>query len=608
MRTHPLLLAALLLPVPAAAATPQAILQAARDATGGPAWDHITALHIVATQKTGGGPARLERWEDVATGRYREQRVLAPLTTGEAFDGISSWVTSRSGIAYRLGDPDARLVAADESYRVARAWWFPDRHQAAISAAGTTEEAGRHFDVLSISPEAGRPFTLWIDQATHLIDRTIEQQAEDLVVTKFSDYRPINGLRLPYTIRQGDGGDPSFDTIETVEQIDINPKIPDASFSIPPLPASDIELPSGAASAEIPFRLEANRILVPLSIDGHSGFEAEFDSGGSLILPPALLQTLGLNTAGRFKAQGGGEGFVVSKIGTAKTINIGPAILHDRAFKSFAFSNEERTRALVGIEVLQRFAVSFDFDRLIMTLTKPDAFQYHGKGAVIPFHFQDNQPEITGTVDGIAGLFAIDTGDAGSLLLIAPFARRYGLVERYHATLPYGGRSVAATHGVRTRVGTVTFDGPDGRPIETVSRPVTRISLQQSGFDADLNVSGNIGLGILKQFNLTFDYRRQQIILERNHQYGQPDIYDRAGFRAEATPSGWHVVQVYPNSPAAEAGLREGDLIATIDGQAHLSPADLFAKTHAPVGTHLMLSVQRDQHAVQLIVTLRDII
>ena len=105
-------------------------------------------------------------------------------------------------------------------------------------------------------------------------------------------------------------------------------------------------------------------------------------------------------------------------------------------------------------------------------------------------HFQDNQPEVHRSVDGIAGLFTIDTGDASSLLLIGPFARRYGLVTLYRADLPYDGKAITATNGVfaRRRVGTVAFDGPDGRPVAEAHDPITRISLQHAGFDANREV------------------------------------------------------------------------------------------------------------------------
>ena len=118
------------------------------------------------------------------------------------------------------------------------------------------------------------------------------------------------------------------------------------------------------------------------------------------------------------------------------------------------------------------------------------------------------------------------------MLLIAPFVRRYGLTEHYGATIPYGGHAVGgATHGLMTRAGSLTLLGADGRPALQVHDPVTRLSLQKGGFDADRYVSGNVGIEILKQYNLIFDYSRQQIIFEKNRNYGKKDVYNRTGLQ-----------------------------------------------------------------------------
>ncbi len=166
---------------------------------------------------------------------------------------------------------------------------------------------------------------------------------------------------------------------------------------------------------------------------------------------PKTLADLGIVTQGRSRQGGGGEGTTTATNGQIDTVAIGNATIYDLAFHSFATSPDQPEKAIVGLEMLQRFVVRFDFDRQIMTLTRPSAFSYRGTRAVSSFHFQDNQPEIKGSIDGIAGLFAIDTGDSGSLLLIAPFARRYDLVERYHADLSYGGTAMMRTRGVWAR-------------------------------------------------------------------------------------------------------------------------------------------------------------
>lgn len=583
------------------------ILAAMRQASGGDAWNDVSTLHYTTTLSVRGQLVGAEHWEDVKTGRYRVQEVLPDHTAQDGFDGITPWHESGSGIAYTLGDIDSAQGAADEAFRVSRSWWFRDRGPATIALAGSRDENGRSFDILDITPQGGRPFEAWIDRKTHLLARIIEQQAEDRVVTDYSDYRPVRGIVLPFTIR-------SDDAVETIQSVEVNEPIPDATYAIPPRPPSDIALPPHRESIDVPFHLTSdNRIVIPLTVDGRKTVEAEFDSGGSLILQPALISAMHIATAeGKSREQGGGEGSTLASKGRLASVAIGGARIRNVWFHSFAFDPAYPNEALVGLEILQRFVVHFDFDRYVMTLTRPDAFVYRGDGAVIPFRFQDNQPEVKGSIDGIAGLFTIDTGDNSSLLLIAPFARRYGLVGRYNADLPYDGKAVSATHGMwaRKRVGTVAFDGPDGRPLLEVHDPVTRISLQHEGFDADRDVSANIGLGILRQFNLTFDYPRRRLILTPSHYYGQKDVFNRSGMVLDWNAGVWSVTGVYPGSPAADAGVKVGDVLTGIDGKpaGAFDRATLRALLKGPLGTKLQLDVRTAGTERHVTLTLRDVL
>jgi hypothetical protein len=587
------------------------ILEQMRQASGGARWDNIHALHLTGKAVSGGEDVVRDHWEDVETGRYLV-RVTRPDSVAQVgFDGITLWNLGRSGIAYAFGDVDSALVAADEAYRVSRSWWFSDRRPATVALVGVRSENGSSFDILSITPEGGRAFEAWIDRSTRLLARTDEQQAEDRVVTTYSDYRAVEGVMLPFTIRTGDGVEPSFDEVEKIQSAEINPSIPDNFYALPSPPPFDVELPEGHTNVEVPFRLTAdNRIMVPVTLNTTT-VEAEFDSGGNLLLQPGTVSKLAIETAGRHQQRGGGEGSTTSKTGRVDTITLGGAKVRNLTFHSFAFHPDKPDEALVGLEILQRFVIRFDFDRLIMTLTDPRVFDYHGPGVIIPFHFQDNQPEVKGSIDGIAGLFAIDTGDNSSLLLIAPFARRYGLVNRYDADIPYSGKSIGATRGVwaRKRVRTIALDGPDGRPAVEVHNPVTRISLQRAGFDANRNVSANIGLGILRQFNLTFDYPRHRIILEPNHFYGQPDIANRTGLRLKRDGAVWHITTIYPTGPAEEAELKVDDTIEQINGKSaeNITEDELANELKGPVGSEVILQVRSSGSERRVSLVLRDV-
>ncbi|WP_231854233.1 aspartyl protease family protein [Gluconacetobacter diazotrophicus] len=433
------------------------------------------------------------------------------------------------------------------------------------------------------------------------------------MVTTYGDYRRVSGLTIPFSIRVGDGSDPTFDSVTTIDRVDINPSVPDDCYSIPRRPRSDIAMPEGMDRIDVPFRLTAdNRIIVPVTLNGTLNAEAEFDSGGSLLLQPSIVAALHADTTGHLKMSGGGEGFSTTSLGRLATLSIGGAVMNRPGFHTYAFERNHPDRMLIGLETLQRFVVHFDFDRQVMTLTKPDRFVHRGGGMIVPFHFQDNQPEIFGSIDGIAGRFAVDTGDNGSLLLIAPFARRYHLAERYQANLPYSGSAVSTTHGVwaRRRVHTVAFDGPDGRPVADVHDPVTRISLQHSGFDANRDVSGNIGLGILRQFNLTFDYARQRIILEPNHLYGKKDVFNRAGLRLTEDGHAWTVSVVYAGGPADTAGIHVGDTVDTLNGHtaASLRPEDIWSLLTGPTGSTLDFAISTAHGEKHVRIVLRNII
>jgi hypothetical protein len=600
----------------AAAAQPAnvaTILDEFHRASGESAWESATTLHTVSQVTRGGGTSLREHWEDVATGRYVTIDASARTTTRSGFDGVSEWQQGPSGIAYTMGDVDSSLVAADESFRVSRAWWFRERHAATIALIGERSENGRDFDVLGITPEGGRCFEAWFDRSTHLLFLTDEQQAENRVVTTYADYRFVDGLMLPFSVRSGDGKDASFDEVETVQSVEVNPTASDQRYAIPAVPAADIELPPGRDTVQVKFRLAAdNRILIPITLNGRVAVEADFDSGGSLVLQPESVKKLGIHSAGRIREGGGGEESASGSTGSLESLEIGEARIRAPLFDSFGFDPDAPEQALVGLEILQRFVVRFDFDRMLMTLTRPEAFRYDEKGAVVPFHFQDNQPEVKGSIDGIAGLFAIDTGDNSSLLLIAPFARRYKLVERYAADIPYEGQAVTATQGVwaRKRPGVVAFDGADGRPAVEVHDPVTRISLQHSGFDANRNVSANIGLGILRQFNLTFDYSRQRLIFEPNHFYGQTDIFNRTGLRLKREQAGWIITTIFANSPALDVGLKVGDRIETVNGKTadEFGEGELNTVLKGPLGSTIRMRIAGANRGRDVWLKLRDVL
>ena len=181
---------------------------------------------------------------------------------------------------------------------------------------------------------------------------------------------------------------------------------------------------------------------------------------------------------------------------------------------------------------------------------------------------------------------------------IAPFVKQHKLVEHYGAKIyGYAGQGFGgADHGFYTRADTLQLG-----KIEVI-HPITVLSTDTQGAESSSTVAGNIGLHILRQFNIVFDAPHGKMYLEKNANFGKPEIFNRAGLMLDPDPENLKIKTVIPRSPGARAGLKEEDVITQIDGK---PPTDetLQSAFTQPVGTVLHLTVRRGTktHTVSLV-------
>src|SRR5208282_98150 len=124
-------------------------------------------------------------------------------------------------------------------------------------------------------------------------------------------------------------------------------------------------------------------------------------------------------------------------------------------------------------------------------------------------------------------------------------------------------------------------------------------------------VAGNVGAGVLKRFNITFDYSRQQLIFERNANDGQRDTFDRVGWWLNLADGEFELLDVVPGGPAAEAGLKVGDKVIAVDGKpaAQVSLPALRARLRSDApGTKLKLRIDTGGAIREVTIILRDLV
>jgi hypothetical protein len=316
-----------------------------------------------------------------------------------------------------------------------------------------------------------------------------------------------------------------------------------------------------AAHFAVPFRLIDNREFVDAYVNGKGPYAFVVDTGSSTLITPEVAAATGVASVDAGLSGGVGEKrepmrqAVVDRLAfgdvslTRLAVSVG-SLREIRDAIGFA-----RLDGIIGSDVLKRYRTRID-GMGAKTMQLSDAAPV---GTALPFRIVGGEIVVSGSVNGIAGDFIVDTGDRSTLTLFGPFVERHGLGDA---------KGVVAVTGwgvggpVRARVTRADFAaGPlVGRNV------VARQSLQRAGAFTDPRFAGSIGNGLLKNYALTFDYDASRLYVAPSAGRPQPDAYDRSGMWLRRVAAGFEVAGTVSGGPADEAGLHAGDVVVAVDG------------------------------------------
>ena len=584
---------------------PMAILGAAKAASGGSAWNDLRAQHSKVTLSTGGLTGPVERWSEFLTGRSYLTYSIGPTSGAAGFDGKTGWTQDASGESRTESSNAARELAVNAAFRDQLGFWFPTRHPAKIVFKDREHRDDADFDVISITPEGGREFDLWVNAGTHLIERLSEQEAVETRTEYYMDFRDVDGVRIPFRVR-ATRGDPRFDEVITIDSIDFNPPQKPIDFARPAPPKPDYTFPAGKSEVEIPFTLANGHIYVDVKLAGKGPFQMLLDAGGSNVLFPQTAATLGLAAQGT----AGGDAKQDANVARVPSLDVGGIVLASQAFVTLPLDAQFRriegvdnVAGIVGYELFKRFPTRIDYAQRKIVFHAPSQWTYRGDGVKVPIRLNAQIPQVDGSIDGLPGVFDIDTGSRSSLTIASPFAVTNDLAGKYHASAEVitGAGAGGPARARLARGGMLKLGAVD------VPQPVTLLSTATSGPLADPTLAGDVGYGVLHRFNLVFDYRNEVMWFEKNVAFGTKDVHDRAGMWVERGNKGFAVVDVLAGGPAAQAGLKAGDVVQAVDGKpaAHVTLDELRTRLKAATGSKVRLTLVNG-HVV--VVTLRDLV
>jgi hypothetical protein len=345
-------------------------------------------------------------------------------------------------------------------------------------------------------------------------------------------------------------------------------------------------------------------------INGKGPYRLIFDSGAGVnVLSPTVARQLGLIEEGPvLKATGAGSGSILAQAANVTSVRVGDLVLSDQKFYilPMPWGGRPGPVGAVGFEIMRRLIVTVDYQREQLGFNSPQEFTYTGDGVKVPIEPMRTSPgiEVKGSVNGAGGVFGIDTGDEGSLEVEQRFVSQYDLVKqlspKYHG---YAGSGIGGAMPLAyySRVKTLRIGEAE------VTDVLADLFDGQAISDEN---SGNIGTRVLRQFTVTFDLPHGVMYLEKNSNWGKPEVFNQTGMIIDSIQMDQKVMNVLPGSPAARAGVAIGDTLLQIDGR---KPSDnpLLQDDPAfwqPVGTVIHLTVLHRDRVRKVKIRLRDIL
>lgn len=338
------------------------------------------------------------------------------------------------------------------------------------------------------------------------------------------------------------------------------------------------KLDSNIRRSEFAFNFVHNMVVVHLKINNKGPYNFVLDTGVGLMIitDPKLVDSLDIKNRRSITVSGMGEGKDFEAVVTSGlkvslpgiTANdISAAILKK---DDFGLSNYVGLpiHGLLGYEFFSSFAVKINFtDSTIVAALSKDMHTFkHGER--LPITIEDHKPYMVSKV-AITGKekkdnkLIVDLG-AGHPLSLENFVdQNSGLPDKFIAS----NLGVSLTGPIRGYLARVNEIDIGKYVIKNVITSFPEIDTLKNKL-LSIKRNGNIGMDILKRFNMIFDYENGWLYLKPNGSLHDPFEHDMSGieyYAASPDLKRIFISNVEKGSAAAEIGLQKGDEILSIN-------------------------------------------
>lgn len=330
-------------------------------------------------------------------------------------------------------------------------------------------------------------------------------------------------------------------------------------------------------TATIPFQPGLDHIVLTATVNGKADVRLILDTGmpmpGLILIGRENINQLGLNFVGEMPVAGNpaDKEPLMAKIAQGVALKVPGLELTDLAAiveppEGNLGAILEDVDGIIGYEFFAQFAVTVDYDKYVIILVEPARSQVPADAEELPLSLRNGFPWLECSAEMVGGAvvpmeLVVDVGASHAISLN---------VGTHEAIVP-------PDNAIETLLGR-TMSGPIyGKVGRIKSLHLGHLELKNvmSSFQTGprhgpsaMEKHGNLGNGVIRRFNATFDYGNQRLILVPNSHFGEAFEYNMSGIGYSRTPEGTlKVERILPDSPAEQTELSGGDVVFSINGR-----------------------------------------
>lgn len=372
-------------------------------------------------------------------------------------------------------------------------------------------------------------------------------------------------------------------------------------------------LASNRHHTRIRFQLHSNLIIVPVQVNGSDTLSFILDTGVSsvIVTDPAAVKKQSMHYTRKVQLSGAGEGEQLTAsvaidnhiaMGHMQAAHQNIVVLDDDVLRLSEYVGVP-IHGIFGYEVFNNFVVDIDFQRKEIILTHPKFYRYRrAQGMRWPITIHNSKPytDALALLDGNKKLplrVVIDTGAGHALLLNHQKGDEIYLPDKViRAQLGRGLNGVI--NGNLGRIQKIRLGNFEMTDVVTSFPDSASFGVKLAHQNAERN--GNIGCEILRRFRVTFNYGENYLVLKPvKRLLKQSFEHDMSGLELKARGTNYrnyYISRVIEDSPAASAGLRDGDELLFINNTSAevLSISEIYKILQKGEGKAVSMLVRRN--------------